>query len=91
MTTTYGIVGCGMMGREHLANIALMEDAVASVIYEPDPDMAAAAVAVAPQASLAGNVDALLAHDRRVEFSRNWFDPATARFIARQGRTEAGA
>ena len=28
-------------------------------------------------------------HDRRVEFSRNWFDPATARFIARQGRTGA--
>ena len=25
-------------------------------------------------------------HDRRVEFSRNWFDPTTARFIARQGR-----
>lgn len=64
MTIHYGVIGCGMMGREHLANIALMEDAVASVIYEPDPDMAAAAVAVAPQASLAGNVDALLAHDR---------------------------
>ena len=28
-------------------------------------------------------------HDRRVEFSRNWFDPTTARFIARQGRTGA--
>jgi len=64
MTIHYGVIGCGMMGREHLANIALMEDAVASVIYEPDPDMAAAAVAVAPQANLAGNVDALLAHDR---------------------------
>jgi len=25
-------------------------------------------------------------HDMRVEFSRNWFDPITARFIARQGR-----
>ena len=25
-------------------------------------------------------------HDRRVEFSRNWFDPTSARFIARQGR-----
>ncbi|MGB2188179.1 MAG: GntR family transcriptional regulator [Candidatus Puniceispirillaceae bacterium] len=25
-------------------------------------------------------------HDRRVEFSRNWFDPTTARFIARQGQ-----
>ena len=25
-------------------------------------------------------------HGRRVEFSRNWFDPDTARFIARQGQ-----
>ena len=24
-------------------------------------------------------------HDQRIEFSRNWFDPTTARFIARQG------
>jgi myo-inositol 2-dehydrogenase/D-chiro-inositol 1-dehydrogenase len=64
MTIHYGVIGCGMMGREHLANIALMEDAVASVIYEPDPDMAAAAAAAAPQATLAENIDSLLAHDR---------------------------
>ncbi len=64
MTIHYGVIGCGMMGREHLANIALMEDAVASVIYEPDPDMAAAAAAAAPQASLAETIDSLLAHDR---------------------------
>ncbi len=63
MTVHYGVIGCGMMGREHLANIALMEDAVASVIFEPDPDMAAAARAAAPQAALAESVDALLAHD----------------------------
>ena len=25
-------------------------------------------------------------YDRRVEFSRNWFDPTTARFVARQGQ-----
>ena len=30
-------------------------------------------------------------HDRRVEFSRNWFDPTTARFIARQGQGHVGA
>ena len=29
-------------------------------------------------------------HDQRVEFSRNWFDPTTARFIARQGRGHVG-
>ena len=26
-TTNYGIIGCGMMGREHLANIALLDGA----------------------------------------------------------------
>ena len=25
MTTHYGIIGCGMMGQEHLSNIALLE------------------------------------------------------------------
>ena len=30
-------------------------------------------------------------HGRRVEFSRNWFDPTTARFIARQGRGHVSA
>ena len=64
MTIHYGVIGCGMMGREHLANIALMEDAVASVIFEPDPDMAAAAAAAAPEALLAESVESLLAHDK---------------------------
>ena len=64
MTIHYGVIGCGMMGREHLANIALMEDAVASVIYEPDPNMAAAAAAAAPQATLAETIGSLLAHAR---------------------------
>ena len=64
MTVHYGVIGCGMMGREHLANIALMEDAVASVIFEPDSDMAAAAAAAAPDAIVADSVDSLLAHDK---------------------------
>ena len=46
MTTTYGIVGCGMMGREHIRNIALMDDAAVGAILEPDPEMAAAALAL---------------------------------------------
>jgi myo-inositol 2-dehydrogenase/D-chiro-inositol 1-dehydrogenase len=64
MTVHYGVIGCGMMGREHLANIALMQDAAASVIFEPDPEMAAAAAAAAPGATLVDSVEALLAHDR---------------------------
>ena len=62
MTTTYGIVGCGMMGREHIRNIALMKDAEVGVIFEPDPAMAAAAAELAPGATLVDSLDSLLAH-----------------------------
>ena len=30
---SYGVIGCGMMGQEHLRNIALVPDAVISAIY----------------------------------------------------------
>ena len=62
MTVHYGIIGCGMMGHEHLRNIALMEDARASVIFEPDAGMAASAAKVAPQAVFVDSLEALLAH-----------------------------
>lgn len=62
MTTHYGIIGCGMMGQEHLRNIALMEDTAVSVIFEPDPGMAAQARALAPGAVLVDSLDAALAH-----------------------------
>ena len=64
MTIHYGIIGCGMMGQEHLRNIALLEDVATKVIYEPDPEMAARALQLAPQAVLADNIDRLLAHDQ---------------------------
>lgn len=62
MTTTYGIVGCGMMGREHIRNIALMEDACVGAIFEPDPGMAMAAAELAPNAKMVGSLDELLDH-----------------------------
>jgi predicted dehydrogenase len=49
-TLCYGIIGCGMMGQEHLRNIALLPDAAVSAIYEPDAAMRAAASALAPSA-----------------------------------------
>jgi myo-inositol 2-dehydrogenase/D-chiro-inositol 1-dehydrogenase len=33
----YGIVGCGMMGQEHIRNIALLAQAEVSAFVEPDP------------------------------------------------------
>ena len=62
MTTTYGIVGCGMMGREHIRNIALMDDATVGAILEPNPEMGAAALALAPGAVIVDSLNALLAH-----------------------------
>ena len=39
---SYGVIGCGMMGQEHLRNIALLPDAHVAAIFEPDAAMRAA-------------------------------------------------
>ncbi|MEO0381431.1 MAG: Gfo/Idh/MocA family oxidoreductase [Pseudomonadota bacterium] len=59
----YGIIGCGMMGQEHLRNIALLPDTAVTAIFEPDTDMAARAQAIAPKAALVGSLAELLAVD----------------------------
>ena len=41
-TVNYGLIGCGMMGREHIRNIALIPGARVAAIFEPDAAMAAA-------------------------------------------------
>jgi predicted dehydrogenase len=53
---TYGIIGCGMMGQEHLRNIALLPGARVAAIYEPDAGMMAASLALAPGARAAASV-----------------------------------
>ena len=59
----YGVIGCGMMGQEHLRNIALLPMARVAAIYEPNALMANAAKAIAPNARLVDSVEALLAID----------------------------
>jgi len=61
-TVNYGLIGCGMMGREHIRNIALIPGARVAAIFEPDAAMAAAAKALAPEAVICPSLDALLAH-----------------------------
>ena len=61
-TFKYGILGCGMMGGEHIRNIALLEDAVVSAIYEPDVQMAAKAKELAPEAEFVASEGTLIAH-----------------------------
>ena len=57
----YGVIGCGMMGQEHLRNIALLPGARVAAIFEPDRYMADAAKAIAPNAKLVGSIADLLA------------------------------
>lgn len=61
-TVRYGFIGCGMMGQEHLRNLALIPGAHTAAIFEPDDAMAAAAMALAPGAVRVPSLDALLAH-----------------------------
>lgn len=60
-TIRYGIIGCGMMGQEHLRNIALLPEAEVAAIFEPDPAMRAAAATLAPGAAMVDSVAGVLA------------------------------
>ncbi|MEH6835713.1 MULTISPECIES: Gfo/Idh/MocA family protein [Falsihalocynthiibacter] len=60
-TINYGIIGCGMMGREHLRNIALLPGTRVAAIFEPDAAMAKIAAGFAPEATFCASVDYLLA------------------------------
>ncbi len=60
-TINYGLIGCGMMGQEHLHNISLLEGTRVAAIFEPDPVMEKEASAIAPDAAMVGSVKELLA------------------------------
>lgn len=53
----YGIIGCGMMGQEHLRNIALLPGALVTKIFEPDDFMAQGSSALAPSAQRAVSLE----------------------------------
>ncbi|WP_425091837.1 Gfo/Idh/MocA family protein [Tropicimonas sp. S265A] len=59
---TYGLIGTGMMGQEHIRNIHLLEGAQIGALCEPDPQMRAAAQALAPEAVACASLSELLAH-----------------------------
>ncbi|MEM8551019.1 MAG: Gfo/Idh/MocA family oxidoreductase, partial [Pseudomonadota bacterium] len=60
----YAIAGAGMMGQEHMRNIALLPDAAIHAVYEPDAAMAAKAAEIAPAARMAGSFNDLLGDDK---------------------------
>ena len=61
--TRYGIIGCGMMGQEHIRNIALLPDTEVSVIFEPDAGMREEAAKLVPGVRFAESVAELLTQD----------------------------
>ncbi|WP_162652821.1 Gfo/Idh/MocA family oxidoreductase [Lentilitoribacter sp. Alg239-R112] len=59
--TKYGVIGGGMMGQEHLRNIALLPDTKVIGLFEPDECMAKKATEFAPDATLCNSIEDLLA------------------------------
>ncbi|GGX71191.1 Gfo/Idh/MocA family protein [Saccharospirillum salsuginis] len=55
----YGILGCGMMGQEHLRNLALIEGARVMAIVEPDPAMRDACRELVPDVTFLDSVESL--------------------------------
>ena len=62
---TYGIIGCGMMGREHIRNIALLDGAHVGAVFDPEEtlarqgsDLAGGAKVYPSLRDLVSNVDA---------------------------------
>ena len=49
-TLRYGFIGCGMMGQEHLRNLAMIEGIRVTAIYEPDTRMRSESARLVPKA-----------------------------------------
>ena len=60
MTMRYGLLGAGMMGREHLRNLALFDDIEVVGICEPDQRMQEKTLAQEPNAQFVQDLPALL-------------------------------
>jgi predicted dehydrogenase len=60
-TVNYGVVGTGMMGQEHLRNLALVPGARVAAILEPDGEQRRQALAIAPGARACASLSELLA------------------------------
>jgi len=63
MTIRYAIIGTGMMGQEHIRNLAVLGDIEVTAISDTDPGMRAAGSALAPTARVFDDHRALLAAD----------------------------
>jgi predicted dehydrogenase len=86
---TYGLIGCGMMGGEHIRTLALVPGARLGVVYDPVPELAADAARAGGGAHVAGSLDALLDHpglDALIIVSPNHLHVPQLQAIAAHGR-----
>ena len=51
-TLRYGMIGCGMMGQEHIRNIQLLPDVEIVAVMEPDSDMQSVVAKMLPTADI---------------------------------------
>lgn len=58
----YGIIGCGMMGQEHIRNIKLLPNTKIGMIYEPNAEMRAEAIKLAPDVIVADSMEAMVSN-----------------------------
>lgn len=63
MSLKYGLIGCGMMGREHLRNIALLPGVDVVSVFDPDPQQLRQALPLAPRAQAAQSIASMLTKD----------------------------
>jgi len=59
-TINYGLLGCGMMGGEHIRNIQLLDNCQVYAIHEPDEGMRSLAAAAAPGVRFHGSLEELV-------------------------------
>ena len=59
----YGFIGCGMMGQEHLRNIALLSDTTVTRIFEPDTHMAQISLGIAQNAQRVTSLEEVVLSD----------------------------
>ena len=62
-TVNYGIIGCGMMAREHIQNINVLPTGRVTVVYDPVTELAESAATLAQDAHVAASLDELLAFE----------------------------
>jgi myo-inositol 2-dehydrogenase/D-chiro-inositol 1-dehydrogenase len=59
----YGILGSGMMGQEHIKNLAMIEQCEVAALFDSDAGMCATASDLVPGAQVTNSLDELLAID----------------------------